>query len=105
MSQLNGELIFEMNVRKNVLNFVYKSTRGLLTVTFPETIPSETWTYIALQVQSQNLHGVLMYWYVNVLQWNFDQTLVNSLHRLLNFEIGGLDCRVIISEYISHVFE
>jgi len=26
-------------------------------------------------------------------------TLVNSLHGLLNFEIGGLDCRVITTEY------
>jgi len=30
---------------------------------------------------------------------NIDQTLVNSLHGLLNCEIGGLDCRVITTEY------
>ena len=30
---------------------------------------------------------------------NIDQKLVNSLHRLLNCEIGGLDCRVITTEY------
>ena len=30
-----------------------------------------------------------------VLHENIDQTLVNSLHALLNFEIGGLDCCVI----------
>ena len=29
-----------------------------------------------------------------VLYTNIDQTLVNSLHRLLNCEIGGLDCHV-----------
>jgi len=28
-------------------------------------------------------------------------TLLNSLHGLLNIEIGGLDCRVITTEYIS----
>jgi len=32
---------------------------------------------------------------------NIDQTLVNSLHRLLNCEIGGLDGRVITTEYIT----
>jgi len=30
-----------------------------------------------------------------VLYGNIDQTLVNSLHSLLNFEIGGLDRLVI----------
>jgi len=30
---------------------------------------------------------------------NIDQKLVNSIHRLLHFEIGGLDCRVITTEY------
>ena len=34
---------------------------------------------------------------------NNDHTLVNSLHGLLNCEIGGLDCRVITTEYISSV--
>jgi len=33
------------------------------------------------------------------LHGNIDQTLVNSLHCLLNFEKGGLDCRVIAAEY------
>ena len=28
-----------------------------------------------------------------------DQKLVNSLHEVLNCEIGGLDCRVITTEY------
>ena len=28
---------------------------------------------------------------------------MNSLHGLLNFEIGGLDCHVITTEYIKHV--
>ena len=34
---------------------------------------------------------------------NIDQTLVNSLHRLLNCEIGGLDCYVITTENRTHV--
>jgi len=37
---------------------------------------------------------------VHVLYTNIDQKLVNSLHWLLNCEIGGLDCRVITTEYI-----
>ena len=38
-----------------------------------------------------------------LLHWNIDQTLVNLLHGLLNFEIGGLDCRVITTEYRARV--
>jgi len=34
-----------------------------------------------------------------VLYTNIDQTLMNSLHRLLNCEIGELDCYVITTEY------
>ena len=34
---------------------------------------------------------------VQELYTNIDQTSVNSLHGLLNCEIGGLDCRVITS--------
>jgi len=37
------------------------------------------------------------------LHWNIDQTLLIILHRLLNCEIGGLDCRVITPEYIERV--
>jgi len=37
------------------------------------------------------------------LYTNIDQTLVNSLHRLLNYEIGGLDCCVITTEYRTRV--
>ena len=33
-----------------------------------------------------------------------DQTLVNSLHGLLNCKIGGLDCRVnLLQQSIEHV--
>ena len=39
----------------------------------------------------------------NLLHGNIDQALVNSLHGLLNCEIGGLDCRVITIENITHV--
>jgi len=38
-----------------------------------------------------------------VLHGNIDQTLMKSLHGLLNFEIRGLDCRVITAEDISRV--
>ena len=34
-----------------------------------------------------------------VLYTNIDQKRVNSLHRVLNCEIGGLDCRGITTEY------
>ena len=34
-----------------------------------------------------------------ILHENIDQTLMNSLHGLLNVEIGGLDCSVITTEY------
>jgi len=33
------------------------------------------------------------------LYTNIDQTLVNSLHTLLNYEIGGLNCNVTTPEY------
>jgi len=33
--------------------------------------------------------------YIKVLYENIDQTLMNSLHSLVNFEIGGLYCLVI----------
>jgi len=38
-----------------------------------------------------------------VLCTKIDQTLVNSLHGLLNCEIGGLDCRVFTTEYRTRV--
>jgi len=34
---------------------------------------------------------------------NTDQTLVNALHSLLNFEIGELDCRVVTTEFLASV--
>ena len=39
----------------------------------------------------------------HLLYGNIDQTIVNSIHRLLNCKIGGKDCRVITTEYISCV--
>jgi len=39
----------------------------------------------------------------HVLYRNIDQTLVNSLHGLLNCEIGGLEFRVITADYLSSV--
>jgi len=41
--------------------------------------------------------------YKQVLYTNIGQKLVNSLHGLLNCEIGGLDCHVITTEYITRV--
>jgi len=38
-----------------------------------------------------------------VLYTNIDQKLVNSLHGLLNCEIGGLDGRVITTGYRTSV--
>ena len=38
-------------------------------------------------------------WIVKLVHGNTDQTLVNSLHGLLNCEIGGLMCHVITTEY------
>ena len=40
---------------------------------------------------------------VLVVHENIDQTLVNSLHGLLNFEIGGLYCHAITTEYKTRV--
>jgi len=44
-----------------------------------------------------------MYFDTSVLYRNIDQTLVNSLHRLLNCGIGGLDVHVITTEYRTRV--
>jgi len=37
------------------------------------------------------------------LYTNIDQKLVTSLNKLLNCELGGLDCRVITAEYRTRV--
>ena len=39
-----------------------------------------------------------------ILHRNIDQTLVSSLHGLLKFETGGLECRVITKEYIPPLY-
>ena len=36
---------------------------------------------------------------LHIVYTNVDQTLVNSVHRLLSSEIGGFDCHVITTEY------
>ena len=41
--------------------------------------------------------------YIVLVYGNIDQTLVNSLHGLLIYEIGRLYCRVITTEYLSCV--
>ena len=53
-----------------------------------------------------HVYGHLLFSFVNglqVLYTNIDQTLVHSLHGLLNCEIGGLDCHVITTEYKTRV--
>jgi len=41
--------------------------------------------------------------FIHLLYTNIDQTLANSLHGLLNCEIGELDCHVITTEYRTRV--
>ena len=50
---------------------------------------------------TNNLDNSKMKTKYQVLHGNIDQTLVKSLHGLLNFEIGGLDCRVIATSHCS----
>jgi len=52
-------------------------------------------------VQTDYLETKLPLWLIS--NTNIDQKLLNSLHRLLNCEIGGLDCHVIKTEYITRV--
>ena len=52
---------------------------------------------------TRNKQNVYQYSIRVILLTNIDQKLVNSLHRLLNCEIGGLDCRVITTEYRTRV--
>ena len=81
---------------------VVSGGRKMLGFTFNLRITSCTsnietqWLHTA-QDMSQNT--------VVVLHENIDQTLMNLLHCLLNCEIGGLDCSVITTEYISRVIE
>ena len=42
----------------------------------------------------------LVHWFLYLL---VDQTLVNALHGLLNYDIGRLDCCVITTEFIKQV--
>ena len=44
-----------------------------------------------------------MYLKQELLYTKIDHTLMNSLHRLLNCEIGGLDSHVITTEYRTRV--
>ena len=44
-----------------------------------------------------------IHWFYTILYTKNDQKLLNSLHGLLNCEIGGLDCRVITTEYRPRV--
>ena len=63
---------------------------------------------------SLNSHIIIIYTYMyhiqtegsfiaQVLHTSIDQTLMSSLHRLLNCEIGGLDFHVITTEYRTRV--
>jgi len=56
---------------------------------------------LIIKIQKKNY----LRWFVisiDILYTNIDQTLMNSLHRLLNCEIGGLDFHVITTEYRTH---
>ena len=50
-------------------------------------------------VKVDNIRRIILYHVIQVLYTNIDLTLVNSLHGLLNCEIGGLDCHVIATKY------
>ena len=43
------------------------------------------------------------YYHTHVMYTNIDQTLVNSLHGMLNCEIGVLDCHIITTYIIEHM--
>ena len=53
-----------------------------------------------IEISKNERHGITH----NTYYTNIDQTLVNSLHGLLNCEIGGLDCHVITTEYRTCVY-
>ena len=57
------------------------------------------------RIEESNMFLLLpmIYYGILILYENIDQTLVNSLHKLLNREIGGLDCHVITTEYRTRV--
>jgi len=52
-------------------------------------------------VQTDYLETKLPLWLIS--NTNIDQKLLNSLHRLLNCEKGGLDYHVITTEYRTRV--
>ena len=52
--------------------------------------------FLNTQMYHLNIFKLLLY-------TNIEQTLVDSLHGLLNFEIGGLDCHVTTTEYRTRV--
>ena len=62
------------------------------------SIPSGKYMVIVLSTPS-NLQNAQTQSHL-LLYENIDQTLMNSLHILLDFEMDGLDCRVITTEYI-----
>jgi len=58
---------------------------------------------ISTRPPKAGVKSVIIVIFFRVLYGNIDQTLVNSLHVLLNTEIGGFNCRAITTEYISCV--
>jgi len=51
-----------------------------------------------------NVQGRPYYLLVTKLLYgNIDQTIVNSLHGLLNCEIGALDCHAITTDYRTRI--
>ena len=57
-----------------------------------------SWYWCKDIIKHNNLYCTKLLLYTNI-----DQTLVNSLHWLLNREIVGLDCHVITTEYRTRV--
>ena len=85
-----------IQIQHNVITIIISDSRVLLLTLFKiyllngKQVATDSLKIIGLLA----FHGTQDQEYVKkVLYTNIDQILVNSLHRLLNCEIGGLDCR------------
>ena len=64
-------------------------------------MPVFTMTQRTLNYRHVNCIHMYSHWYV--VYTNIDLTFMNSLHGLLNYEIGELDCHIITTEYRTRV--
>jgi len=86
-----------LNVLQNTLSYFYfRYDKQKLKQLKPDLLTVEMFLTVACVP-----HVTLVC--VNIMYENIDQTLVNSLHGLLNCEIGRLDCDVITTEYRAGV--